>query len=155
MQFIVTRDNWAAGGRWGAGLLLTLVALAGCEPLPGTPGAKAPPAPAETRAALVSCYSQEYQRTKGAAPTIDAKENDAANEILNRYNNNAERACGAVKTALAGPLCGMPPSLASVDMCQRRQSQAHNNAVDPNVKASLQNRIRENERREMQPTSIP
>jgi hypothetical protein len=134
--------------RAGAALLGALLAFA-CEPTAGG-AAKAPGPPSAARESVISCYAGEYQRTEGKPAPIDDKERTAADEMLSRYDNRAQRACGAVKAALAGSLCGLPKSLESIVMCERRQSQARNNPVNPNQRANITERVRARERQQLQ-----
>lgn len=134
--------------RAGAALVAAFIAFA-CEPAAGG-AAKTPGPPSAGRESVISCYASEYQRTEGKAATIDDKERAAADEMLSRYDNRSQRACSAVKAALAGSLCGMPKSLESIVMCERRQSHAHNNPVNPNQRANITERVRARERQQLQ-----
>lgn len=141
-------------GRFG-GLLCALLVLSGASCVQGSgsaPPAEAP-AGATSREKVWACFAAQYKaKMHEAAPVEDEGERRAAEQLLARYNGKPKRACGAIQVALSGSLCGMPVTLASVVACERRgHADRSNDVLDPGKKDQLENRVRENERRNVDP----
>ena len=121
--------------------LPVLGALIGCEPDKEPQAGSA--ASSGARSHVLRCYTDEYGKTKqGAAPKIDDQERKAADELLAKYGGDTRRACGAVITALSGPLCNMPVALASVVACERAHAKANLVPyVDQEKKSEIQRRV--------------
>lgn len=148
-----SKTGWSEG-RFG-GLVCAVLVLCGASCVEGA-GSAAPaeaPAGGTSREQVLGCFAAQYKaKMHEAAPVEDEDGRRAADQLLARYNGKPKRACGAIQAALSGSLCGMPVTLASVVACERRgREDRTDKVIDPAKKDELQNRVRENERRNIDP----
>lgn len=139
---------------WEQGLLVGTVLLASaCEST--APSATANSVSDADRDRVIACYVDEYKRTQGSSPRIDENERQAAVALLHRYDRQTRRACAAVAAAMSRSVCGLPVALASVDTCDRRQRERQAGpAVDAATKAELEQRVNEQNRRDLEPNQF-
>jgi len=138
------------------GLLFPVVlgAIIACEPEQGPQAANG--ASGGARGRVLHCYADEYKKKKpGEEPKIDDNERKAADELLAKYGSDTRRACGAVITALNGPLCNMPVALASVVACERAHGKANMGPhVDQETKGEIQQRVNDQNTERQNPGSF-
>lgn len=138
-------------------LFCALLLLFGASCAQGAGSAEpAAPAGATPRAHVLACFAARYEeREHKAAPAADEEARQAAEQLLAKYNGKPKRACGAIQVALSGSLCDLPVTLASVVACERRgRENRADGGLNPEKKEELEQRVRENERRNIDPTQV-
>ncbi|HET9959201.1 MAG TPA: hypothetical protein VFQ61_32150 [Polyangiaceae bacterium] len=143
---------------WQKGLSLTgalaCLGLVACEQSPHAASA-IDSNPTKARDHVIGCFKDAYQAKQGTSPVVNNNERSAAEQLLSRYNGTSSRACEAINEAIGHNVCGLPMSLVSIVQCDQRQREAKaGQGVDPNTKAQITDRIKENSRKDMSPNGM-